>query len=269
PRRPETHGLHLYTNAQVGAWFGEFMHPDWDMFQSGHEWGAYHAAGRAVSGAPIYVSDKPGTHDFGLLRQLVCSDGSALLADDPGRPTVDCLFCDQTRQPVPLKIFNRNGPRGVVGLFNAQYHPEHDKKVTVDGTVAPADVPTLEGPAFAAFAQRSGRVWQCGRDDVHAVRLAEREWEIVSYAPITRGVAVIGLADKLNSGGAIIAERWRDEQTLEVELRDGGELLGWSQHAPRAVEAGGIRVAHTFDPASGTLRATSRTLGRQTVVIRR
>ena len=40
-------------------WFGEFIQPDWDMFQSGHRMGALHAAGRAVSGGPVYVSDKP------------------------------------------------------------------------------------------------------------------------------------------------------------------------------------------------------------------
>ena len=27
------------TNAMVGMWFGQFVHPDWDMFQSGHAMG--------------------------------------------------------------------------------------------------------------------------------------------------------------------------------------------------------------------------------------
>ena len=58
PTLPASHGEHLYVNAQVSAWFGEFVHPDWDMFQSGHPMGGFHAAGRAVSGGPVYVSDK-------------------------------------------------------------------------------------------------------------------------------------------------------------------------------------------------------------------
>eukprot|EP00983_Pelagomonas_calceolata_P037627 1136435-Pelagomonas_calceolata.AAC.2 len=33
---------------------------------------------RAVSGAAVYVSDKPGQHDFELLRSLVLADGSTL-----------------------------------------------------------------------------------------------------------------------------------------------------------------------------------------------
>ena len=70
------------------------MQPDWDMFQSSHPMGSYHAAGRAVSGGPVYVSDTPDAHDFKLLRKLVLSDGSVLRADNVGRPTRDCLFAD-------------------------------------------------------------------------------------------------------------------------------------------------------------------------------
>ena len=42
-------------------------------------------------------SDKPGQHDFNLLRKLVLPDGSILRAKLPGRPTRDCLFCDPAR----------------------------------------------------------------------------------------------------------------------------------------------------------------------------
>lgn len=52
---------------------------------------------RAVSGGAVYVSDKPGQHDFSLLRKLVLPDGSILRALLPGRPTRDCLFADVLR----------------------------------------------------------------------------------------------------------------------------------------------------------------------------
>ncbi len=45
----------------------------------------------------MYVSDKPGQHDFALLRRLVLPDGGVLRAALPGRPTRDCLFCDVLR----------------------------------------------------------------------------------------------------------------------------------------------------------------------------
>lgn len=45
----------------------------------------------------VFCSDKPGQHDFNLLKKLVLPDGSILRAKLPGRPTRDCLFTDPAR----------------------------------------------------------------------------------------------------------------------------------------------------------------------------
>lgn len=39
-------------------------------------------------------SDKPGMHDFNVLKKLVLPDGSILRGKYAGRPTRDCLFVD-------------------------------------------------------------------------------------------------------------------------------------------------------------------------------
>lgn len=53
----------------------------------------------------MYVSDRPGQHDFGLLRRLVLPDGSVLRCRLPGRPTADCLLADVCRDGrTPLKV---------------------------------------------------------------------------------------------------------------------------------------------------------------------
>ncbi|KAA8528845.1 hypothetical protein F0562_036200 [Nyssa sinensis] len=41
------------------------------MFHSLHPMAEYYGAARAVGGCAIYVSDKPGQHDFNLLKKLV------------------------------------------------------------------------------------------------------------------------------------------------------------------------------------------------------
>lgn len=268
PRRPETHGAHLYCNAQVGVWFGEFMQPDWDMFQSGHVMGSFHAAGRAVSGGPVYVSDKPDAHNFAVLRQLVLSDGTILRADRVGRPTRDCLFADVTREPVLLKVFNYNRDCAVIGVFNANYHAEPAARASLAGMVAPADAPDLAGGDFAAYAHEADRVWRCRRDERAPMALPEGGWEIVSYAPVDRGVAVLGLADKFNSTGAIAAKRWNADGTYTVSLRDGGAFLAWTERPPRAVEANGVAVAFQHDAAQGRLSATLPATGPVTLVLR-
>ncbi len=253
PKRHESHGQHLYCNAQMGLWFGEFMLPDWDMFQSAHEMGAFHAAARAVCGGPVYVSDTPDAHDFGLLRKLVLSDGSVLRADRPGRPTLDCLFADVTKDSVPLKVFNFNRDSAVIGVFNCNHQPDGAKRPPVSATVSPADAVGLQGEEFAGFAQRSGKLWRSGRNQREALELAEGGWEIVTYSPVEHGVAVLGLADKFNSSAAVQTRTWEGDKHLSVTLRDGGRLLCWATTAPASVQCDGAKVDFHHDPASGRL----------------
>jgi raffinose synthase len=253
PKRPETHGQHLYCNAQMGVWFGEFMHPDWDMFQSAHEMGAFHAAARAVSGGPVYVSDTPDAHDFELLSKLVLSDGSVLRAERPGRPTLDSLFSDVTREPVLLKVFNYNRDTAVIGVFNCNHHPMASNRVPTLGTISPADAPELRGEQFVGFRHQTGKLWRTSRSHRELLELAEGDWEVVTFAPIERGVAVLGLADKLNSGGAVVQRSWRRRGGLTVKLRDGGQLLCWAAVAPSRVRCDGASPEWHYDFQSGRL----------------
>lgn len=100
---------------------GEISTSDWDMFSSKHSHAEMHAAARAVSGGPIYVSDSPGNHDPQLLRKLVLSDGTILRPNLPARPTADCLFSDVMSDGVTaLKVWSLNDISAVVGIFNVQ-----------------------------------------------------------------------------------------------------------------------------------------------------
>lgn len=49
---------------------------------------------KTYCGIKFHCSDKPGNHDFKILRKLVLPDGSVLRARYAGRPTRDCLFED-------------------------------------------------------------------------------------------------------------------------------------------------------------------------------
>lgn len=110
--------------AYNSLFLGEFMQPDWDMFQSLHPAAEFHGAARAAGGCAVYVSDKPRAHDFGVLRKLVREDGSILRARLPGRPTRDCLFVDPARDATSLlKIWNLNACAGIVAAFNCQVRP--------------------------------------------------------------------------------------------------------------------------------------------------
>jgi raffinose synthase len=243
PKRPESHGLHATTNALVSLWFGEFIDPDWDMFQSGHPAGAFHAALRAVSGGPVYVSDAPGAHDFELLRKLVLWDGSVLRAKQPGRPTRDCLFEDALDAAVLFKIWNENDCSAILGAFNVRYREGGDR---VTGTLSPSDVPTLSGDDFAVYLHHAAALTRLRRREHVPLTLDTLEAEVAIVAPIVGGFAALGLADKLNGGGAVTASM-REGAVHRVQLRDGGRFVAFCENSPRSVLVDGSPVAFHAD----------------------
>jgi raffinose synthase len=232
------------------------------MFQSAHPMGAYHAAARAVSGSPVYVSDEPGRHDFGVLKKLVLSDGSVLRAREVGRPTRDCLFHDPTKEDILLKIFNTNLEAGVVGVFHARYDGEGRP---IGGTVSPSDVHGLAGADFAVYAHHARTLVRAKAEQRLPVRLDELTAEVFTIVPIDGGVAPVGLADKLNSAGAITQKGWRGA-TYVASLRDGGTFLAFCERKPAAVLSDGVEQAFSYDP-SGRLRVELKKEGVQEVHI--
>ncbi|XP_051148816.1 probable galactinol--sucrose galactosyltransferase 2 isoform X2 [Andrographis paniculata] len=226
PRDPASHTIHISSVAYNTVFLGEFMQPDWDMFHSLHPAADYHAAARAVGGCAIYVSDKPGNHNFELLKKLVLPDGSILRAQLPGRPTLDCLFVDPARDGTSLlKVWNANKCSGVVGVFNCQgagwcrvtkRTRIHDASPgTLTGSVQATDVdalPQIAGSDWTGdtvvYAYRTKDVVRLPEGASLPVTLNVLEYELFHFCPVkhvTDGIsfAPIGLLDMFNTTGAV------------------------------------------------------------------
>ncbi|CAM6118551.1 unnamed protein product [Calypogeia fissa] len=237
PRDPASHTIHIASVAYNSLFLGEFMQPDWDMFQSLHPAAEFHAAARAIGGCAIYVSDKPGQHDFNLLKKVVLPDGSVLRARLPGRPTRDSLFTDPARNGTSLlKIWNMNTYGGVIGAFNCQgagwckvdkKYAIHDPSPhTITGSVRALDVNFLSKVAdedwngdCVMYTHRAGELIRVPKSALLPVTLKVLEYEIFTVFPIKNlgtglSFAPIGLTKMFNSGGAI--------QSLSYEVFDHG-----------------------------------------------
>lgn len=244
PRDPASHTIHISSVAYNSLFLGEFMQPDWDMFHSLHPAAEYHAAARAIGGCPIYVSDKPGNHNFDLLRKLVLPDGSVLRAQLPGRPTRDSLFVDPARDRTSLlKIWNMNKCTGVVGVFNCQGAGwcKVEKKTrihdtspgTLTSSVCASDVDLINQVAGAewhgetiVYAYRSGEAIRLPKGASIPVTLKVLEFELFHFCPIQEiapgiSFAAIGLMDMFNTGGAVEEVEIHRASDNKQELFDG------------------------------------------------
>lgn len=231
PNDPKTHGLHVFDNAFNSIWVRTFALPDWDMFQSGHPAGAFHAAARAISGGPVYVSDKPGSHDFGLLSKLMLRDGRILRSKQPAVPSRDTLFEDGRAFPRLTKIVNFNQvtgralPIGVLGMFNCFY--SENGTGSVKGDYCASDVPGIPAARFALYHHTTGLVALAERSEHLPIRLESLGYELVTVSPMEQGVALFGLLDKFNGSRALESACWISASELELVLVDGGRV-GWT-----------------------------------------
>ncbi|KAG0623571.1 hypothetical protein M758_3G184100 [Ceratodon purpureus] len=277
PRDPASHTIHIASVAYNTLFLAEFMQPDWDMFHSLHPAAEYHAAARAVGGCAIYVSDKPGHHDFDLLKKLVLPDGTVLRALLPGRPTRDCLFSDPARDGKSLlKIWNMNKYGGVIGIFNCQGAGwcKSDKKYTIhdlnpdaiSGSVRAADIERLADAApddwdgdCVVLSHRSCELIRIPRHAALPITLQKLEYELFTVAPVKNldmelSFAPLGLIKMFNAGGALRGSINYDTEgkTVSMQVLGCGLFGVYASQRPQAcVINHSTDIPFSYDQSSG------------------
>ncbi|KAL5465592.1 hypothetical protein PMIN06_000493 [Paraphaeosphaeria minitans] len=240
PEVPASHPWHIFCNAH-NAIFNQYLNilPDWDMFQTSHEWASFHAAARCVSGGPIYITDIPGKHDFDLIEQMVGNtprgNSVILRPHTVGKSTSAYNSYDDT---VLLKVSTFVGMAhsgvSILGVFNCTKHP-------ITELIGLDQFSGVEKGTYIIRSHTSGNVSkpttaESGDALVH-VELPVIGWEILSAFPIQpfkleRGqhgaagpadisVANLGLLGKMTGAAGII------NSDAYVE-RDSGKLRVWT-----------------------------------------
>lgn len=268
-------GCHMVHCAYNSLWMGNFIHPDWDMFQSTHPCADFHAASRAISGGPIYVSDHVGKHNFELLKRLVLPDGSILRCAYYALPTRDCLFEDPLHDgKTMLKIWNLNKCTGVLGAFNCQgggwdretrrnrCFAKFSHRLT--GMLSPNDIEWENGSknpicieniqSFAMYMSQSRKLVFLKPSESIEISLEPFNYELITVSPITIlprklvRFAPIGLVNMLNCGGAIQSVDFDGkENSVRVKVRGGGEMRVFASKKPRACLLDGEEIQFTYE----------------------
>lgn len=228
PNDSESHGKHIFNNAINSLWIGGFTRCDWDMFQTKHKYGEFHAAARAVSGSPVYVSDKVDEHNFEIIKKLTTSDGKLLLAEKTARPTEDSLFLDMSFNEI-FKIFNYNKFGGVIAAFNLS-----NKDTPLKKGVRPRDIEGCNDGKYAVYSHNKKKFFILSANEEINVTLSGVEFDIFTVMPIKDGRAVFGLTDKYNSGASVYDMK-NFNGDLYLTLSGGGAFAMYSEKKPRKI----------------------------------
>ncbi|KAF7328418.1 Raffinose synthase Sip1 [Mycena venus] len=132
PKIPASHPWHIFANS-FNSLLTQHLNilPDWDMFQTVHDYSGFHAAARCVSGGPIYITDVPGEHNIDLINQMtgMTPHGKTIIF----RPNVLGRALDQYvgyDEDALLKVTSYHGHAvtgtSIMGIFNISARPLTD-----------------------------------------------------------------------------------------------------------------------------------------------
>ncbi|KAJ0034991.1 hypothetical protein Pint_24327 [Pistacia integerrima] len=274
-------GVHMIHCSYNSLWQGQFIQPDWDMFQSDHPCAEFHAGSRAICGGPVYISDKVGHHNFDLLRKLVLPDGTILRCQHYALPTRDCLFENPLFDgKTLLKVWNLNKFTGVVGVFNCQgagwYPKEHKLKTypqsykSKSGMVSPDDVEWEQKVStaayrnteqFAVYIHKSDNMRLVKSKDHINITLQPYSCEIFTISPVHKlnekcKFAPIGLENMFNSGGAIELLAYGCKEGLhdvKLKVKGTGKFLAYTSEKPVEITMNGDKLQFEWS-SNGILR---------------
>ncbi|CAO3612795.1 unnamed protein product [Cunninghamella echinulata] len=218
PDEMESHTWHIYTNILNSLWTSQIYNTlDFDMFQSNHPFALYHATSRAISGGPIYITDKPGNHDATLLKKLVAKnkhgDDQLLRCKQPCFPLFDTIFNGNpamSHHPKIIAAWNKHGRYRIIGYWNMSSNKH---------AISTVMIPKYYIGYITLGLEKGSWLWNSSNnidDHDHLPLIIENHGcSLVTLSPVYSlkehhqhmigGITCLGLLDKLNGNEAIIS----------------------------------------------------------------
>ncbi len=220
PENREWFAHHIMQCAYNGLLQGQYCVNDWDMWWSDDAQAGKNSLLRAISGGPIYVSDRLERSIPAIFEPLCHADGRILRCDRSAIPSPDCIFRDPSKEKLPMKVVNTAGGTGYIAAFNL--HTDGD---AVSGSISSDDIPWLEGDRFILREYFSGE-WQIIKagEAVDFTLSDADDYRLWSLTPIKEGIAIIGDVTKFISNRAVCGIE-HDGDALKLSLYEDADIM--------------------------------------------
>lgn len=221
PNREGGFAEHLLQNAYNALYHNEIYHCDWDMFWTMHPDAVKHSLLRAVSGGPVYFSDRIGETSLDVVKKLCYQDGKLLLMQRAAKPTEDTIFTDPLQTGI-LKLQNvgvwaGNKLGGVITAFNLT----KEKQETV---ISVKDIPELEKKkAYWLYNYFSKSVEVLCEGQEKQIALDAGEYAYYILLPKEEALTCLGLIEKY--AGFLAVEMQKTEgNVISFEVAETGSI---------------------------------------------
>ena len=195
PENREWFATHILQCTYNSLFQGQYYYNDWDMWWTGDGQGLKNSVCRAISGGPIYVSDKNGQTNPDILWPLIFNDGTIIRTEMPAIPTRDCLTINPRADKKPMKIYSTKNGAAIIAAFNLD-----SEEGAVSGDICPADLGFEGEVAVYEYFTKEGQI--VSANEKVAVELANPDvFRLYVIAKIENGAAVIGASEKMIAPG--------------------------------------------------------------------
>ncbi len=193
---------------------GQFYYCDWDMWWTDDGQAVKNSVLRAISGGPIYISDKLDRTKLEILEPLMFKDGRILRCENPAVPTLDCLMKNPKKSSRAFKLQNLTNGCGILAAFNL-----NADNYSVNCKVSPKYVLGLEGKEFAVYEYFSREMKILKAKESFTVPLSDNDdFKLFIIVPLDKdGNGFIGRIDKMNAPKSFIRK-----ENGECELIEDG-----------------------------------------------
>ncbi len=230
---PATLKSHIYQSYHLSAILGQSVWPDHDMFHSDDlKVGRMLAVSKAMSGAPVYLSDNPDRISSEYTTPLIYQDGLLIRPEAPAIPLPHSAFIDPVNEAVPYAVIAplENQAASVV-VYNI-YNTDSVLKATVSVNDYKHASAMLQ--PYPGHWDKSGKNiliydWynqQVIRDSLFQFELAPVSDRLFHLCPIRDGFAVIGRTDKYLSPATVKDINIRGNK-LTFILKESGPFAIW------------------------------------------
>ncbi|TVY90006.1 putative galactinol--sucrose galactosyltransferase [Lachnellula willkommii] len=237
PSEPASHPWHIFCNAHTNV-FTQHLNvlPDWDMFQTSHEYSAFHGAARCISGGPIYLTDKPGEHDINLIKQMTARSMHETIILRPKVAKTTYVYASNKEKRL-LRIGTSTIDTGVpmLGIFNINDQPLAEIFTLEDFIdVSPTERYIIRAHTSSKI---STPLRLPGSKTRHLLGLDVKGYEILTAYPLQTilhpikkaavDISVLGLLDKMTGAAAVRYSTIRVDGNgvvLRVVLKAMGQL---------------------------------------------
>lgn len=263
PKRDESFAEHLLENAYNALYHDRLYFCDWDMFWTQHPYSGKHALLRAISGGPVYCSDRVGETDAEILRPLIYADGELLMMERSAKPTEDCVFTDPMKSGY-LKLQN-TAPYGEkltgggIAVFNLAEHE-------VSCSFSPAEIEGITVcERYLVYDRFSGAYQFAGRNERLTCTLEKGGYRWYVVLPATDQCVCLGLTEKYVGFTAVESiHHGKDDQAFV--LHEAGTIAWVCENTPRRIAVNGKDMTDSMICRDGLVTVPMEEKSGQTVV---